>query len=140
MQITSKIQKKSNHAHSRRRKRNKTFAFDREALQPAVSFGGKYRLVDIPISDTLNSGFEQIFVLTQFNSYSLNRHISRTYNFQSIHKQGFVEIIAAEQTVSSVRWFEGTADLQFVKFFHIWKIINLIILLFFQVISFIIWT
>jgi glucose-1-phosphate adenylyltransferase len=78
--------------------------------KPAVGFGGKYRLVDIPISNALNSGFEQIFVLTQYNSYSLNRHIARTYNFQSIHKQGFVEIIAAEQTLSNVQWFEGTAD------------------------------
>lgn len=78
--------------------------------KPAVSFGGKYRLVDIPISNALNSGLEKIFVLTQFNSYSLNRHISRTYNIQSMHRDGFVEIIAAEQTTSSVRWFEGTAD------------------------------
>jgi len=78
--------------------------------KPAVSFGGKYRLIDIPVSNALNSGFDQIYVLTQFNSYSLNRHISRTYGFQSVHKQGFVEIIAAEQTVSSVKWFEGTAD------------------------------
>lgn len=78
--------------------------------KPAVSFGGKYRLIDIPISNALNSGFEQIYVLTQFNSYSLNRHIARAYNFNSMHRQGFVEIIAAEQTTSSVRWFEGTAD------------------------------
>lgn len=78
--------------------------------KPAVSFGGKYRLIDIPISNALNSGFSQIYVLTQFNSYSLNRHVSRTYNFNSIYRQGFVEIIAAEQTISSVRWFEGTAD------------------------------
>jgi glucose-1-phosphate adenylyltransferase len=78
--------------------------------KPAVSFGGKYRLIDIPISNALNSGFDQIYVLTQFNSYSLNRHIARTYGFQSVHKQGFVEIIAAEQTTSNVKWFEGTAD------------------------------
>lgn len=78
--------------------------------KPAVSFGGKYRLIDIPVSNALNSGFDQIYVLTQFNSYSLNRHISRTFGFQSVHKQGFVEIIAAEQTTSSVKWFEGTAD------------------------------
>jgi glucose-1-phosphate adenylyltransferase len=78
--------------------------------KPAVSFGGKYRLIDIPISNALNSGFDQIYVLTQFNSYSLNRHIARTYNINSLHRQGFVEIIAAEQTISSVRWFEGTAD------------------------------
>jgi glucose-1-phosphate adenylyltransferase len=78
--------------------------------KPAVSFGGKYRLIDIPISNALNSGFMQIYVLTQYNSYSLNRHIARTYNFNSVYRQGFVEIIAAEQTMSSVRWFEGTAD------------------------------
>ncbi|TGN18388.1 sugar phosphate nucleotidyltransferase [Leptospira idonii] len=78
--------------------------------KPAVSFGGKYRLIDIPISNSLNSGFEKIFVLTQFNSYSLNRHIHRTYSTNSIHQKSFVEIIAAEQTVSSVNWFEGTAD------------------------------
>lgn len=78
--------------------------------KPAVSFAGKYRLIDIPISNALNSAFTQIYVLTQYNSYSLNRHISRTYNFNSVYRQGFVEIIAAEQTMSSVRWFEGTAD------------------------------
>lgn len=78
--------------------------------KPAVSFGGKYRLIDIPISNSLNSGFDQIFVLTQFNSYSLNRHISRTYNLNSINNKSFVEIIAAEQTNVSVNWFEGTAD------------------------------
>lgn len=78
--------------------------------KPAVSFGGKYRLIDIPISNALNSGFDQIFVLTQFNSYSLNRHISRTYNMSSINNKSFVEIIAAEQTNLSANWFEGTAD------------------------------
>lgn len=78
--------------------------------KPAVSFGGKYRLIDIPISNSLNSGYDQIFVLTQFNSYSLNRHISRTYNLNSINNKSFVEIIAAEQTNVSVNWFEGTAD------------------------------
>lgn len=78
--------------------------------KPAVSFGGKYRLIDIPISNSLNSGFEKIFILTQFNSYSLNRHVHRTYSSTSIHQKSFVEIIAAEQTVESLRWFEGTAD------------------------------
>lgn len=78
--------------------------------KPAVSFGGKYRLIDIPISNSLNSGFEKIFVLTQFNSYSLNRHVHRTYSSNSIHQKSFIEIIAAEQTVSNVNWFEGTAD------------------------------
>lgn len=78
--------------------------------KPAVSFSGKYRLIDIPISNALNSGFDQIYILTQYNSYSLNRHIARTYNYHSINRKGFVEIIAAEQTTSNVRWFEGTAD------------------------------
>ena len=59
--------------------------------KPAVSFGGKYRLIDIPISNSLNSGFDQIFVLTQFNSYSLNRHISRTYSLNSINNKTFCQ-------------------------------------------------
>jgi glucose-1-phosphate adenylyltransferase len=78
--------------------------------KPAVGFGGKYRIIDIPISNALNSGFEQIFVLTQFHSYSLNRHIARTYGGSNNNKKQFVEIIAAEQTNSSLNWFEGTAD------------------------------
>lgn len=78
--------------------------------KPAVSFGGKYRLIDVPISNALNANFEQIFVLTQFNSYSLNRHISRTYTSSAINRKSFVEIIAAEQTNTSANWFEGTAD------------------------------
>lgn len=77
--------------------------------KPAVSIGGKYRLVDIPISNCLNSGFTQIFVLTQFNSASLNQHIKNTYNF-SVFSKGFVDILAAEQTPEDDGWFEGTAD------------------------------
>ncbi|TDS17330.1 glucose-1-phosphate adenylyltransferase [Sphingobacterium paludis] len=77
--------------------------------KPAVPIAGKYRLVDIPISNCLNSGYNKIFVLTQFNSASLNKHIKNSYNF-SIFSKGFVDILAAEQTVEGDRWFEGTAD------------------------------
>lgn len=77
--------------------------------KPAVPIAGKYRLVDIPISNCLNSGIRKIFVLTQFNSASLNRHIKNTYNFDSF-SHGFVDILAAEQTPKSSNWFQGTAD------------------------------
>lgn len=77
--------------------------------KPAVPIAGKYRLVDIPISNCLHSGIERIFVLTQFNSASLNKHIKNTYHFSSF-SEAFVDILAAEQTPSSVAWFQGTAD------------------------------
>jgi glucose-1-phosphate adenylyltransferase len=77
--------------------------------KPAVPVAGKYRLVDIPISNCLNSGIRKIFVLTQFNSASLNRHIKNTYNFD-LFSHGFVDILAAEQTPKSSNWFQGTAD------------------------------
>lgn len=77
--------------------------------KPAVPIAGKYRLVDIPISNCLNSGFNKIFVLTQYNSASLNKHIKNSYNF-SVFSKGFVDILAAEQTSEGDRWFEGTAD------------------------------
>src|SRR5690606_29112759 len=77
--------------------------------KPAVPIAGKYRLVDIPISNCLNSGFNRIFVLTQYNSASLNSHIKNTYNF-SVFSKGFVDILAAEQTNEGDKWFQGTAD------------------------------
>ena len=77
--------------------------------KPAVPIGGKYRLVDIPISNCLNSGVKRIYVLTQFNSASLNRHIKNTYNFD-VFSNGFVDILAAEQTAENTDWFQGTAD------------------------------
>lgn len=77
--------------------------------KPAVPIAGKYRLVDIPISNCLHSGINRIFVLTQFNSASLNKHIKNTYHFSSFD-EAFVDILAAEQTPSSVAWFQGTAD------------------------------
>lgn len=77
--------------------------------KPAVPIAGKYRLIDIPISNCLNSNVKRIFVLTQFNSESLNQHISRTYKFD-IFSEAFVSILAAEQTDEGDRWFQGTAD------------------------------
>ena len=77
--------------------------------KPAVPMGGKYRLIDVPISNCINSGLYRIAVLTQFNSVSLHRHISRTYSFDAFHT-GYVQIWAAEQTSSSSDWYQGTAD------------------------------
>ena len=77
--------------------------------KPAVPIAGKYRLVDIPISNCLNSGIGRMFVLTQFNSASLNRHIKNTYHF-SAFSRAFVDILAAEQTPDNPTWYQGTAD------------------------------
>ncbi len=77
--------------------------------KPAVPIGGQYRLIDIPISNCLHADIRRIFVLTQFNSASLNRHISQTYRMD-LFSQGFVEILAAEQTPDNANWFQGTAD------------------------------
>lgn len=77
--------------------------------KPAVPVAGKYRLIDIPVSNCINSGVNRIFVLTQYNSASLNRHIANTYRFDRFSR-GFVTILAAEQTPSSHEWFQGTAD------------------------------
>jgi glucose-1-phosphate adenylyltransferase len=77
--------------------------------KPAVPIGGKYRLIDIPISNCLHAGLKRIFVLTQFNSASLNRHVAQTYRLD-LFSDGFVEVLAAEQTPDSSDWFQGTAD------------------------------
>jgi glucose-1-phosphate adenylyltransferase len=77
--------------------------------KPAVPLGGKYRLIDIPISNCLHADLKRIFVLTQFNSASLNRHIAQTYRLDTF-SDGFVEVLAAEQTPESSDWFQGTAD------------------------------
>lgn len=77
--------------------------------KPAVPLAGRYRLIDVPVSNCINSGLKKIFVLTQFNSASLNRHIARTYRFDRF-RQGFVTVMAAEQTQTSSAWFQGTAD------------------------------
>ncbi len=81
----------------------------KERAKPAVPIAGKYRLVDISLSNCLNSGIHKISILTQFNSVSLHRHISQTYNFDAFHP-GWVQILAAEQTFASEDWYQGTAD------------------------------
>lgn len=88
---------------------SRLFPLTKERSKPAVPLGGKYRLVDVPISNCINSGFRRIYVLTQFNSASLHRHISQSYKFDQFGG-GFVEILAAEQTPTSTSWYEGTAD------------------------------
>lgn len=85
------------------------FPLTRERSKPAVPLAGKYRLVDIPISNCINSGLKRIYLLTQFNSASLHRHISQSYKFDHF-TGGFVEILAAEQTFTDTSWYQGTAD------------------------------
>jgi glucose-1-phosphate adenylyltransferase len=85
------------------------FPLTKTRSKPAVPLAGKYRLIDVTVSNCINSKIERIYVLTQFNSASLNQHISSTYRFDSF-SNGFVEILAAEQTPASYDWFQGTAD------------------------------
>jgi len=85
------------------------FPLTRERAKPAVPLAGKYRLVDIPISNCINSGIKRMYLLTQFNSASLHRHVSQSYKFDHFTR-GFVEVLAAEQTLSDSSWFQGTAD------------------------------
>ncbi|MFO1489042.1 MAG: glucose-1-phosphate adenylyltransferase [Verrucomicrobiota bacterium] len=85
------------------------FPLTKERAKPAVPLAGKYRLVDIPISNCINSDLRRVYVLTQFNSASLHRHISQSYKFDHF-SGGFVEILAAEQTFSDTSWYQGTAD------------------------------
>ena len=105
------------------------FPLTKERAKPAVPLGGKYRLVDVPISNCINSNITQIFILTQFNSASLNRHISRTYRFSSF-STGFVEVLAAEQRLDSPQWFQGTADAvrQMIPHIRDWRVDTLLIL------------
>ena len=98
-------------------KGTRLYPLTRERAKPAVPFGGKYRIVDIPISNCINSGFKQIYILTQFNTASLHNHISNTYIFD-VFTHGFVEILAAEQTFDNAGWYEGTADAVRKNFLH----------------------
>jgi len=85
------------------------FPLTKERAKPAVPLAGKYRLVDVPISNCINSGLRRIYILTQFNSASLHRHISQSYKFDHF-SAGFVDVLAAEQTYADTSWYQGTAD------------------------------
>jgi glucose-1-phosphate adenylyltransferase len=106
------------------------FPLTKMRAKPAVPLAGKYRLIDIPVSNCINSGINKIYVLTQFNSASLNRHISQTFNLSSGFGQGFVEVLAAQQTPDSPSWFEGTADAvrKYEWLFQEWDVDELVIL------------
>ncbi|GAB1540656.1 glucose-1-phosphate adenylyltransferase [Scytonema sp. NUACC21] len=97
--------------------------------KPAVPVAGKYRLIDIPVSNCINSEIFKIYVLTQFNSASLNRHIARTYNFAGF-TEGFVEVLAAQQTPENLSWFQGTADAvrQYLWLMEEWDVEDYLIL------------
>ncbi|KAK9816749.1 hypothetical protein WJX72_004543 [[Myrmecia] bisecta] len=89
------------------------YPLTKQRAKPAVPIGGAYRLIDVPMSNCINSGISKIYILTQFNSTSLNRHLARTYNFGSgvrFGGDGFVEVLAATQTPTDKEWFQGTAD------------------------------
>src|SRR5215471_15967511 len=94
------------------------FPLTKRRAKPAVPLGGKYRLIDIPVSNCINSDINRIFILTQYNSASLNRHIARTYRF-SRFTNGFVEILAAEITPERPDWFQGTADAVRQSLYHL---------------------
>lgn len=88
---------------------SRLFPLTKYRAKPAVPLAGKYRLVDIPISNCINSGLRRLYILTQFNSVSLHRHISQTYKFDQF-SSGFVEVLAAQQTFTDDSWYQGTAD------------------------------
>jgi len=96
---------------------SRLFPLTLERAKPAVGFAGKYRLIDIPISNCINSGIKRMFVLTQFLSASLHRHIMQTYQFDTF-SDGFIDILAAEQTPVRDEWFQGTADAVRATFRH----------------------
>ena len=98
-------------------KGTRLYPLTKERSKPAVSFGGKYRIVDIPLSNCINSNYKKIYLLTQFNSASLHHHITNSYNFDRF-SGGFVEILAAEQTLEHSGWYEGTADAVRKNFIH----------------------
>jgi glucose-1-phosphate adenylyltransferase len=108
---------------------SRLYPLTRDRSKPAVPLGGKYRLVDVPISNCINSDVIRMFVLTQYNSASLNKHIATTYRFSNF-ADGFVEILAAEQTPESGQWFQGTADAvrQVLPHIRDWRIDTLLVL------------
>lgn len=98
-------------------KGTRLYPLTKERSKPAVPFGGKFRIVDIPISNCINSGYRKIYIVTQFNSASLHMHITNSFNFDRFSR-GFVEILAAEQTLEHSTWYEGTADAVRKNFIH----------------------
>ncbi|HYK87342.1 MAG TPA: glucose-1-phosphate adenylyltransferase [Acidobacteriota bacterium] len=106
------------------------YPLTKERSKPAVPLAGKYRIIDIPISNCMNSSINKVFVLTQFNSASLNKHIVQTYKFDMFN-DGFVDILAAEQTPDNPNWFQGTADAvrQSIKHFAPYSDVNYILVL-----------
>jgi len=100
---------------------NRLFPLTRDRSKPAVPIGGKYRLIDIPVSNSINSGIGKVFILTQFNSVSLNQHIYSTYRFDSFSDRK-VHLLAAEQTIDNANWYQGTADAvrRHISHYH-WK-------------------
>jgi glucose-1-phosphate adenylyltransferase len=98
-------------------KGTRLYPLTKDRAKPAVPFGAKYRIVDIPLSNSINADFKQIYILTQFNSASLHMHIGKLYAFDAFTR-GFVEILAAEQTFDNTGWYEGTADAVRKNFIH----------------------
>ena len=91
---------------------SRLYPLTKKRAKPAVPLGGNYRLIDIPVSNCINSGVNKIYTLTQFNSASLNRHLAQAYNVNvgGYQSKGFVEVLAASQSVTSKQWFQGMAD------------------------------
>ncbi len=108
---------------------SRLYPLTKPRAKPAVSVAGKYRLIDIPVSNCINSEIYKIYVLTQFNSASLNRHITRAYNFSGF-SEGFVEILPAQKTAENPSWFQGTADAvrQYLWLFDGWDVDEYVIL------------
>jgi glucose-1-phosphate adenylyltransferase len=106
------------------------YPLTKQRAKPAVPLAAKYRLIDIPVSNCINSEIYKIYVLTQFNSASLNRHLTRAYNFSSGFNDGFVEVLAAQQTTENPNWFQGTADAvrQYLWLFQEWNVDEYLIL------------
>ena len=109
---------------------SRLYPLTKQRAKPAVPLAGKYRLIDIPVSNCINSEINKIYVLTQFNSASLNRHLSRAYVFSGF-SNGFVEVLAAQQTTENPNWFQGTADAvrQYLWMFSAWDEIDEFIIL-----------
>jgi glucose-1-phosphate adenylyltransferase len=109
---------------------SRLYPLTKQRAKPAVPLAGKYRLIDIPVSNCINSEITKIYVLTQFNSASLNRHLSRAYVFSGF-TDGFVEVLAAQQTTENPNWFQGTADAvrQYLWMLSAWDGIDEIIIL-----------